>query len=505
MKKPFQKVLVANRGEIAVRIIRTLRELGIPSVAVYSTADADALHVRLADEALWIGTPHPLKSYLDIDAVIGACRTSGADALHPGYGFLAENPDLAERCETEGIAFIGPPASAIRLMGDKIASRKAMTRIGVPVLPGSAGAVSPGPALLEEAEGIGYPLIVKAAAGGGGRGMRLVREATEILEAVEAARHEAAKAFGDDTVFLERQLDDPRHVEVQVLGDRHGAFVHLFERECSIQRRNQKIVEETPSPFLDDALREEMGLTAVRAARAAKSSNASTVEFLMDASGRYSFLEMNTRIQVEHPVTEMTTGMDLVAEQIRLAAGEPLGLDQADVARRGHAVECRIYAEDPEKAFQPSPGRLLFWKEPAGPGVRVDAGVETGSEVHLDYDPILAKLAAWGPDRETARRRAVRALREFVALGVDTNVSFLIDVLEHEAFRKGQTHTGFLPSYFREWSPRRGPRFLAALATAAGTEGNAGRWQGSTEASRTFDPWRDLGRWELGRGRSRLP
>jgi acetyl-CoA carboxylase biotin carboxylase subunit len=345
MTRFFKKVLVANRGEIAVRVIRCLRELGIPSVAVYSSADGDAPHVRSADESVWIGKAHPLESYLNQDALIRASLGAGADAVHPGYGFLAENAGFAERVEGEGMTFIGPPASAIRLMGDKIASRRTMAGLSIPVLPGSEGAVQAGPGLKEEARRIGYPLLVKASGGGGGKGMRLVREEESLTEAVEACRRESRKAFGDETVFLERFVEGGRHVEFQVLGDRNGNFVHLFERECSIQRRNQKLVEETPCVTLDEALRREMGHTAVAACEGAGASTATTVEFLVDPRGRYAFLEMNTRIQVEHPVTEETTGVDLVAEQIRIASGAPLSLRQEELRSRGHAIECRIYAD----------------------------------------------------------------------------------------------------------------------------------------------------------------
>ncbi|MHC5038172.1 MAG: acetyl-CoA carboxylase biotin carboxylase subunit [Planctomycetota bacterium] len=497
--KSLSKVLVANRGEIAVRVIRCLKELGIPSVAVFSTADTDALHVRLADEKVWIGEPHPLRSYLDVDAVIGAAKAAEADAVHPGYGFLAENWRFAARCKEEGLTFIGPPPEAIRLMGDKIASRRTMAGLSIPILPGTEGPVKPGSGLKAEARRIGYPLLVKAAAGGGGKGMRRVDEEGQLFQAVEAAGRESRKAFDDESVFLERYLENPRHVEFQVLGDRFGNFVHLFERECSIQRRNQKLVEETPCTALSPELREAMGRTAVLAAEAAGSFNANTVEFLLDAEGRYTFLEMNTRIQVEHPVTEETTGIDMVAEQIRIAAGNRLPFRQEEIHRKGHAIECRVYAEDPERDFLPAPGSILFWKEPAGPGVRVDAGVETGAPVHVDYDPILAKLVVWGPDRESALRRTREALKNFVVLGIPTTLPLLADVIRHEAFQAGAVHTGFLREHFGAWKRRAGPHVFHALAAAAAAI-QLDRGTSAPEVRhRPFDPWQDLGNWELGK------
>ncbi|MHC4597384.1 MAG: acetyl-CoA carboxylase biotin carboxylase subunit [Planctomycetota bacterium] len=494
----LKKVLVANRGEIAVRVIRSLRELSIPAVAVFSSADAGALHVQMAEESVWIGEPHPLRSYLNIDALLQAARATGADALHPGYGFLSENWRLAERCAEEGVTFIGPPPEAIRLMGDKIASRRALARLSVPLLPGSDGPVKSAKDLEEEARRVGYPLLVKAAGGGGGRGMRLVEGPTELRQAVEAAQREAGKAFGDDAVFLERFLENPRHVEFQVLGDRHGNFVHLHERECSIQRRRQKLVEETPCTVLDDELRAEMGRAAVTAAAAAGSLSASTVEFLLDGEGRYYFLEMNTRIQVEHPITEATTGVDLVTEQIRIAEGRELAFRQEDVAPRGHAIECRVYAEDPEKDFAPSPGPIHHWKEPAGPGVRVDSSVAGPCEVPVEYDPILAKLVVWGPDRDAAIRRTLEALRSFVVLGVPTTLPFLAEVIAHPAFAKGITTTRFLEEHFRGWKRRAGLHFTEALAAAVAVACRGGNGSPAEARERDFDPWLDMGKWELG-------
>ncbi|MHC4780493.1 MAG: acetyl-CoA carboxylase biotin carboxylase subunit [Planctomycetota bacterium] len=494
----IRKVLVANRGEIAVRVIRSLREMSIPSVAVYSTADADALHVRLAEESVWIGDSHPLTSYLDVDALMRAAVSVEADALHPGYGFLSENWRLARRCEEEGLTFIGPPSGAIRVMGDKIEARRTLAPLSIPMLPASRGAVDLDDDLADEALEVGYPLLVKARAGGGGRGMRLVHEEPELRAAVESAKREASKAFGDDTVFLERAIADPRHVEFQILGDRHGNFVHLHERECSIQRRKQKIVEETPCSGLDDALRSDMGRTAISVAEAAGSFGACTVEFLLDAGGDFFFLEMNTRIQVEHPVTEETTGIDLVGEQIRIARGEVLDFRQEDVSPRGHALQCRIYAEDPEKDFLPSPGRIRLWREPRGPGVRVDSGVDGPCTVPVEYDPLLAKLIVRGADRTQAIGRMIEALKGFVVFGIPTTIPFLREVIDHPAFRAGRTSTGFLEKHFASWKKRPGTHFAQALSAACAVAGRGGNGSGQEENGRPFDPWREMGKWELG-------
>jgi acetyl-CoA carboxylase biotin carboxylase subunit len=496
----FRKVLVANRGEIAVRVLRCLRESGIASAAVYSAADRDALHVRMADEAVAVGKAHPRESYLDVEAVIGAAKSCGAGAIHPGYGFLAENGRFAARCAEEGIVFIGPPAESLRLLGDKVEARRLAARLGLPVIPGTDGPLAPGSDARARAAALGYPLLVKASAGGGGRGMRVVSGEGELLAAVEAARREAAGAFGDDAVYLEKRIEGARHVEVQVLGDRKGNFVHLGERECSLQRRNQKLVEESPSPAVGPEKRAAMASDALRLAKAAGCSCAATVEFLLDPAGRHWFLEVNPRIQVEHPVTEELLGVDLVAEQLRIAAGEPLRFRQEDLRPRGHAIECRVMAEDPARDFAPCPGRILAWKEPGGPGVRVDAGVEAGSEVPLEYDAILAKVVATGPDRETARRRMERALGELVVLGVETTAPFLREVVAHEAFRTGRLHTGFFAEHFPSWRKKEGQHCLEALAAAAAHLARDGAPRGAAvPGERAFDPWRDLGKWELGK------
>jgi acetyl-CoA carboxylase biotin carboxylase subunit len=436
----FEKVLIANRGEIAVRIARTLREHGIRSVAVYSDADRGARHVRAADESWPIGPAASAESYLRADRIVEAARRAGAQAIHPGYGFLSEKPVLAEACAAAGITFIGPPADAMRQMGSKTEARARMTAAGVPVVPGdSAGELE---ALKTSAAEIGYPIMLKAAGGGGGKGMRLVTRAADLAAAFERARSEAKKAFGDDRVYVEKALERPRHVEIQVLSDGQGTTVHLFERDCSIQRRHQKVVEETPSPARPPV--DEMGAVAVRAAEAVGYVGAGTVEFLLDASGHFYFLEMNTRLQVEHPVTELVTGLDLVWEQVRVAAGERLGYGQADVERRGAAIECRIYAEDPAKGFLPSPGTITALVPPGGPGIREDSGVEGSSVVTPYYDPLLSKLCAWGPDRATAIARMRRALHEYVIAGIRTNLSLHRRILDDPEFIEGRYDTGYL-------------------------------------------------------------
>ncbi len=440
----FRKILIANRGEIALRILRGCREMGIPSVAVYSEEDADSLHVRFADEDICIGPAASGASYLNIPRIISAAEIANAEAIHPGYGFLAENPEFAEVCESCGIKFIGPSASAIRRMGDKAAARAAMTEAGVPVVPGSDGEVETDEAAVAIAGEIGYPLIVKASAGGGGKGMRLVREPAALVAAVQAARGEAEAAFGRGAVYLERYIEKARHIEFQILADCWGQTVHLGERECTIQRRHQKLIEESPSPFLSEALRRRMGECAVRAAQAVGYENAGTVEFLVDETGRFYFIEMNTRIQVEHPVTEEVTGLDLVKEQIRIASGEPLGYGQEDVRWSGHAIECRVNAEDPERGFIPSPGMISTFYAPNGPGVRIDSHAHDHFTVSRYYDSLIAKLIVRGRDRAEAIARGQRALREFIIEGVHTTIPFLAKVLAHPDFIRGDVDTHFV-------------------------------------------------------------
>jgi 3-methylcrotonyl-CoA carboxylase alpha subunit len=444
------RLLVANRGEIALRVIRACREIGIETVAIYSDADAGARHVRAADVAVRVGPAPASESYLNIAAVIGAARAAGADAVHPGYGFLSERAAFAGACAAAGLVFVGPPAAAIERMGSKIGARALMDEAGVPLVPGRTPKDQTDRGVAAAAQAIGFPVLVKASAGGGGKGMRDARDAKELADAIPAARREAMAAFGDGTLYVERLIERPRHVEVQIFADDHGNAVHLFERECSIQRRHQKIVEESPSPALTPAVRERMGAAAVTAARTAGYRNAGTIEFLLEGEGdaaRFYFLEMNTRLQVEHPVTELVTGTDLVRAQLTVAMGRPLPWRQEDLRQRGHAIECRVYAEDPANGFLPQAGLLRLYREPSGPGIRVDSGVEEGTGVPVQYDPMLAKLIAYGETRDQAIARAAAALRGFPILGVRTNVPFLINVLQHPMFRAGRLHTGFVDEH----------------------------------------------------------
>ena len=442
----FAKVLVANRGEIAVRVFRTLRELGIGAVAVYSEADRGSLHAALADEAYLLGPGPPAESYLHQERVLDAARRAGAEAVHPGYGFLAENAAFARAVEDAGLVWIGPPSDAIEAMGSKLTARRLMQEAGVPVIPGTTEPVESVEEVLALGEEHGWPLAVKASAGGGGKGLKVVRSPQEAERALASARREGESYFSDATVYVERFLEDPRHVEVQVLADAHGSVVHLGERDCTIQRRHQKLVEETPSPAVTPQLRERIGAIAVDAARAVGYRGAGTIEGLLDRDGNYFFLEMNTRIQVEHTVTELVTGVDLVREQVLVAAGEPLSFAQEDVRFSGHAIECRVNAEDPANGFLPAPGTITAYREPAGPGVRVDSGIVEGSEVVELYDPLVAKLVVWDTDRERARRRMLRALEEYVLEGVTTLLGFHRALLEHPCFAAGETCFGVVES-----------------------------------------------------------
>ena len=443
---PFSKVLVANRGEIAVRIFRTLRELGIGTVAVYSEVDRSSLHVAAADEAYLLGPGPASQSYLDQQRILDVAARAGAEAIHPGYGFLAENAAFARAVGRAGLVWIGPPADAIETMGSKTAAREQMRAAGVPVVPGTTSPVESPDEVVRLGDELGWPLAIKAAAGGGGKGLKVVAGPNEADRALASARREGEAYFSDATVYVERYLEDPRHVEVQVLADAHGNVIHLGERDCTIQRRHQKLIEETPSPAVDDELRERIGAIAVEAARAVRYRGAGTIEGLLSREGEYFFLEMNTRIQVEHTVTELATGLDLVREQVLIAAGEPLWLRQKDVRLAGHAIECRINAEDPSNGFLPSPGRITTYREPAGPGVRVDSGVAAGSEVPELYDPLVAKLVVHGIDREHARRRMLRALSEFEIGGITTLLGFHRALLEHPCFVAGETCHGVVES-----------------------------------------------------------
>jgi acetyl-CoA carboxylase biotin carboxylase subunit len=443
----FTKLLIANRGEIAVRVIRACRELGIGTVAVFSEADRAALHVRYADEAYCIGPAPAAESYLDIERVVAAGRRAGVQAVHPGYGFLAENPEFAESCAAAGFAFIGPAPAAMRALGSKTSARRVADLAGVPIIPGSVEDLAD-EAVGPEAERLGYPVVVKASAGGGGKGMRVVEAAAELPAALRAARAEGRAAFGDGAVYLEKYLRAPRHVEIQILGDGEGRILHLGERECSVQRRHQKVIEEAPSMVLDAERRAAMGAAAIRVARSAGYVNAGTFEFLLDAEGGFYFLEANTRLQVEHPVTEMVTGIDLVKAQIAVADGRPLDLRQEDIRLHGAALECRIYAEDPFQDFLPSPGRIVALREPGGPGVRVDSGVYDGYDVQLHYDPLIAKLIAWGRDRAEAVERMRRALREYSLAGVKTTIPFHRRVMADPDFLAGRFDTTYIDTRF---------------------------------------------------------
>jgi acetyl-CoA carboxylase biotin carboxylase subunit len=451
--RTIRKLLVANRGEIAVRIARTCRELGIRTVAVYSDADRDSLHVRYADEARRIGPPPSTESYLNIEAVLDAARDAGADSVHPGYGFLAENAEFARRCEEEGLVFVGPTPDAVALMGDKAAARRVAGQAGVPIVPGSEPMSSDNDAL-REAKRIGFPLLVKAVAGGGGKGMRIVDSPPELKAALRQARSEASSSFGNSSVYLERCLHQPRHIEFQIVADEAGSVAHLLERECSIQRRHQKLIEECPSPRLDSDLRRRMGEAAVAVARAGQYRNAGTVEFLLDGEGNFYFLEVNARLQVEHPVTEMVVGLDLVKLQLDIAAGRSLPFSQEEIRPRGWAMEFRIVAEDPYQDFLPCPGRIEFLRPPGGPGVREDSGVFAGWEVTPHYDPLIAKLIVWGDDRRSCLARAERALREYRVEGISTTLPFFQRVVQDPQFVAGEMDVGYIDRKWKGWAAR---------------------------------------------------
>jgi acetyl-CoA carboxylase biotin carboxylase subunit len=495
----LRRVLIANRGEIAIRVVHACRESGLESVAVYSDADAGALHVRTADRALRIGPAAPAESYLSIPAVIDAARASGCDAIHPGYGFLSENAAFARACEAAGLVFIGPPAAVIERMGSKIAARELMEAAGLPTVPGAAPADQSDAGVAAAARVVGFPALVKASAGGGGKGMRVLTDERAAAEMIPSARREAVASFGDGTLYIERLIERPRHVEIQILADAHGHVVQLFERECSIQRRHQKILEESPSAALTPALRQRMGDAAIAAARAAGYLNAGTVEFLLEGAGddaRFYFLEMNTRLQVEHPVTEAVTGVDLVRAQLVIAAGGELPWTQAALSQRGHAIECRVYAEDPENGFLPQAGRLLLYREPQGPGIRIDSGVVEGDSVSVNYDPLIAKLTVAAESRDAAIARARVALRWFPILGLRTNVPFLIRLLDHPEVRAGRLHTGFIDEHIGELLGslvEGSDPPVEAIAAAAVTRAPASPVHDRARAA--SDPWTTLSGW----------
>ncbi len=464
----FSRILIANRGEIAVRVIRACREMGIETVAVYSDVDRHALHVRYADYAYRLGPAQASESYLNIDKIIEVAKKANAQAIHPGYGFLAENPDFARRLEEEGIKLIGPSSEAMRIMGSKTLARQTVSAAGVPVVPGTVEPLDSEEEVVKTAKEIGYPIMLKAAAGGGGKGLRLVRDESEIRSALRMARSEAKSSFGDDSVYIEKYIENPRHIEIQILADSMGNTIHLFERECSIQRRHQKVIEESPSPFIDDEIRMRMGEVAVAAAKAVNYEGAGTVEFLVDKDKNFYFLEMNTRLQVEHPVTEMVTGVDIVKEQIRIAAGEPLSISQDEVKQVGHAIECRIYAEDPDRNFFPCPGLIERMRVPGGPGVRDDSGVYEGFEIPIHYDPMISKLIVWGKNREEAIARMKRALCEYIITGVKTTIPFHIRVMNNRRFIEGNFDTNFIDKvFFKEEEERELPNKEIAMIAGA--------------------------------------
>ena len=495
----FNKILIANRGEIAIRIMRACRELGIKTVAVYSEADKDAQHVQFADEAVLIGSAAPKESYLNADALLRAALDSKAEAIHPGYGFLSENASFALKVESANLTFIGPSADSIRAMGDKAESKIAMKKAGVPTVPGFEGLTSE-EEFKKAAQEIGYPVLIKASAGGGGKGMRVVNAESELSEAIESARREALNSFGDERLLIEKYLADAHHIEFQVFGDKHGNLVHLFERECSVQRRHQKIIEETPSPLLTPEIRAKMGEAAVAAAKAVNYYNAGTIEFIFDPQlatlnlQPFYFLEMNTRLQVEHPITELTAGIDLVQWQIRIAAGEKFPFTQGDFHQHGHAIECRVYAEDPSNGFLPSTGKLLQLIEPRGPGIRVDSGFKTGSEVTHFYDPLLAKLIVHDENRNAAIQRMQTALREFVVHGVVTNMDFMQAVLQHDDFAQGKVSTRWVERNFGEWHPVEAEKEALIAAALADVLFVGGKTQSAvSNETDPFNPWKQTG------------
>lgn len=495
----IEKILVANRGEIAVRVMRACQEMGIPSVAVYSEADEKSLHVEMADEAYCIGEPAPSESYLNIQKIIDVAKQSGANAIHPGYGFLSENAEFAKTCTEAGIKFIGPSAEVIHSMGDKIQAKRTMRDAGVPVIPGFTGEEE-NETLEQSCQRIGFPVLIKATAGGGGKGMKVVNSIDELSEAVNSARREAKSSFGNDELLLEKYLPRPRHIEFQVLADEHGKIIHLFERECSIQRRHQKVIEETPSVALNDDLRAKMGEAAIQAAKIIGYTNAGTVEFMLDGSGNFYFLEMNTRLQVEHAITEATTGIDIVKWQIRIAQGEVLTLEQDKIIQRGHAIECRIYAEDPEQGFMPSTGVLKTVELPSGINIRHDTGISQGSHVSPYYDPMLAKLIVYGEERVDAARKMDWALSNYIALGVTTNIPFLKAIILHPAFVEGDIDTHFIDKHFKSWTVSEELPIEVLIAAAIDDLKHSGVMEdeGSQQiADDAHSPWKSMGRWRI--------
>ncbi|MBI4721633.1 MAG: acetyl-CoA carboxylase biotin carboxylase subunit [Candidatus Stahlbacteria bacterium] len=491
----IKKVLIANRGEIAIRIMRTAKELGIKSVAVYSDADRKSLHLQFADELIWIGESAALTSYLNIAKLIEVAKNAGCDAIHPGYGFLAENTEFDRRCEEAGIIFVGPNSKALALVGDKVASRETVRKVSGPIIPGMHKIGGKIEEFKEMASRVGYPVIIKASMGGGGKGMRVVKDDKELESAVIISRREAKSAFGDESVYLEKYIENPRHIEFQVLADNYGNVVHLFERECSIQRRHQKIIEETPSAALTPEIREEMGEVAKNIIKACGYTNAGTVEFLLDKDKNFYFMEVNARIQVEHPVTELTTGIDLVRQQFLIAAGEKLGFKQEEVQQQGHAIEARIYAEDPGNNFLPSPGKILFVNEPQGPGIRVDSGIYSDWEVPTFYDPILSKLIVWGETREVARKRIIGALKKYAILGIRTSIDYLIAIMEHPKFIDAELSTNFISANMSDWKPNMAKLDIALIAASLSRDKHTP--QTVVNGGPQTTPWQEIGKWEI--------
>ena len=495
----FEKILVANRGEIAVRIIKACQEMGVKTIAICSDVDTKSPHVLIADESVNLGDPTPVESYLNIPKIVKIAQEYNAEAIHPGYGFLAENPDFAETCNKSGIKFIGPSPQVISLMGDKIAAKKTMEEAKIPVIPGYHGKKQDTNSLVNEGLDIGFPLLVKAAAGGGGKGMRIVRSEDMLADSIESAKRESKSSFGNDIVFLEKYLEKPRHIEYQILADEHGNVIHLFERECSIQRRHQKIIEESPSPIMTNKLREQMGNAAVKAAKAVGYSNAGTVEFMIDEDLNFYFMEMNTRLQVEHPITELTTGIDLAKWQLRIASGEKLTLKQNDLIQRGHAIECRVYAEDPKNGFLPSVGTLRKVEEPRGPNIRVDSGIISNMNITPYYDPMLSKLVTYAENRNECIEKMIWALSHYVIMGVTSNIYFLKKVLQHSEFHKGNTTTHFIDNYFKDWTVSKNALTVEALISLAIYDSLHSKKEETVRFKEAdpHSPWKHMGRWRV--------
>ncbi len=495
----FKKILIANRGEIAIRVARACKELGISTVGIYSTIDKKSLHLRFMDEIVWIGDSPAISSYLNIDAIIKAAKQTKCDAIHPGYGFLAENELFAKACEDSGIMFIGPSSKALSLVGDKVASRNTVKKVGVPIIPGMEMTCTDLNKFKQAAKEVGYPVMIKASMGGGGKGMRVVYDEKDLEKSIAISQREALSSFGDDSIYLEKYIEQPRHIEFQVLRDKFGNCIHLFERECSIQRRHQKIIEETPSPALDSDLRMKMGETAKKVIEASDYTTAGTVEFLLDKNKKFYFLEVNARIQVEHPITEMVTGVDLVRQQILIAAGEKLTLKQEQIKQSGHAIETRIYAEDPDNNFVPSPGKILYLSEPQGPGIRVDSGIYEDWNVPPHYDPILSKLIVWSENREMTIKRILETLKEYIILGIKTNIGYLSRIINNENFIEGNFDTHFIDNNEEILLPQHNNLDFALIATVLNKKYGIKKKLVSqlTQYSQKTTPWQELGKWEI--------